>query len=174
MESRDSKGLLNLAFTDLLTGILNRRGLMDALLEYEQMYLKRKADFVIAYVDVDNFTDFNDKNGRSYGDRLLSEVAYALRNRLGKSCVIGRIGSDEFVLLKRVKDLGDASQLQALIRATVADIHQIGNKPCQVSASVGTALFSEVDNTQQLLRKADRKMRMDKHGHGRLTKMFKV
>ncbi|WP_270335932.1 GGDEF domain-containing protein [Ligilactobacillus agilis] len=156
MESRDSKGLLNLAFTDLLTGILNRRGLMDALLEYEQMYLKRKADFVIAYVDVDNFTDFNDKNGRSYGDRLLSEVAYTLRNRLGKSCVVGRIGSDEFVLLKRVKDLGDASQLQALIRATVADIHQIGNKSCQVSASVGTALFSEVDNTQQLLRKADR------------------
>lgn len=174
MESRDSKGLLNLAFTDLLTGILNRRGLMDALLEYEQMYLKRKADFVIAYVDVDNFTDFNDKNGRSYGDRLLSEVAYTLRNRLGKSCVVGRIGSDEFVLLKRVKDLGDASQLQALIRATVADIHQIGNKPCQVSASVGTALFSEVDNTQQLLRKADRKMQMDKHGHSRLTKMFEV
>ena len=172
-ESRDSKGLLNLAFTDLLTGILNRRGLMDAMLEYEQMYLKNKVDFAIAYLDIDDFTAFNDKHGRGYGDRLLSEVAYALKSRLGKSCVIARIGSDEFVLLKRVKDYGDASQLQAMVRAAIAGIDQIGSKRCQVTASIGTALFSEVDSTQQLIRKADRKMQMDKYGHSRLTRMYK-
>jgi diguanylate cyclase (GGDEF)-like protein len=88
-----------LAFTDYLTGALNRRAFSD-LLQMEIDRLQRyKHPFSVAYIDIDNFKHVNDKFGHGVGDLVLCTVADLARTQLRSTDICARLGGDEFALL---------------------------------------------------------------------------
>jgi diguanylate cyclase (GGDEF)-like protein len=88
-----------LAHTDALTGLANRRAFWDRI-EHELRRCRRFATpFAVAYVDVDDFKSVNDRCGHERGDQVLVRIAQTLRSCIRESDVAARIGGDEFALL---------------------------------------------------------------------------
>jgi len=87
-----------LSRTDQLTGVMNRRG-FDEIVEYEILSLNRQnSPFSLAYLDLDNFKEVNDRFGHKRGDDLLKAVVACLSESLRKTDVIARFGGDEFTI----------------------------------------------------------------------------
>ena len=84
---------------DFLTGFLNARALQETL-EYEINRLTREGNpLTLAYIDLDNFKEVNDRFGHPRGDELLKYIAGSLSGGLRKTDVLARMGGDEFVIL---------------------------------------------------------------------------
>jgi GGDEF domain-containing protein len=97
----------NLAFYDTLTGLPNRRLLLERL--HQAMAASRRAGRMCAllFVDLDDFKTLNDTLGHQTGDLLLQEAAHRLAGCVREADTVGRLGGDEFVLL--LADLSDAA-----------------------------------------------------------------
>jgi diguanylate cyclase (GGDEF)-like protein/PAS domain S-box-containing protein len=148
-----------LAGHDSLTGLANRRTLMEALSSALLNRRSRERDVAVLFFDLDDFKPINDNLGHDAGDRVLIEVGQRLVNSARDGDVVARIAGDEFVVLVRgVGALAEAeSAARRLQRALQAPILVAG---CEVtiSASVGVAVPAESDSADQLLREADRRM----------------
>ena len=86
------------ARTDPLTGVSNRRHFIEltaAALAFARRY---RRPMTIAYLDLDNFKQINDRLGHQAGDEVLRAVARTVRNRLRATDVVGRLGGDEFAV----------------------------------------------------------------------------
>ena len=87
------------ASTDPLTGALNRRSFFE-LAEYELNRLRRYSQpLTLAYIDLDNFKNVNDRLGHHIGDKLLMEVVTTITANIRSTDILSRFGGDEFVLL---------------------------------------------------------------------------
>lgn len=90
---RENERLRHDLVHDPLTGLLNRRGLADALTERD------RGEWIVLVIDLDGFKAVNDTHGHAAGDALLRRVGLALRARAAESAAIAaRVGGDEFVL----------------------------------------------------------------------------
>jgi len=88
-----------LASRDPLTNTLNRRSFFD-LAEYELNRSRRyELPFTVAYIDLDNFKDVNDRMGHKTGDELLNIVVETIRGNIRVTDILSRFGGDEFVIL---------------------------------------------------------------------------
>ena len=130
----------NLAQTDPLTGLANRR-----LLDDQIAALLRPADrnrpFKLALLDLDGFKPVNDRYGHAFGDRLLCSVADRLRDVIGEDGLVVRQGGDEFaVLIPPSSPLMAAPLAERLLIALVRP-HMLDGLPIMVGASVGVALW---------------------------------
>jgi len=93
------KNLQELAMTDSLTGLYNRRYIKEALKNMlESAQRTRKTVFAIL-IDLDGFKAINDNEGHVQGDRVLCEAAHGLTSSLRQSDILGRHGGDEFILI---------------------------------------------------------------------------
>ncbi|MFN3649690.1 MAG: diguanylate cyclase [Armatimonadota bacterium] len=88
-----------LARTDELTGVPNRRSLVEALHHEIDRLNRYDHPFTVAFIDIDGFKHINDRLGHAAGDRLLREVAGVMRSRLRACDTVARVGGDEFALL---------------------------------------------------------------------------
>lgn len=96
---RANESLAELARTDPLTGLVNRRG-FEEIVGRELLRTRRTGEpLVIAFVDLDHFKRFNDTHGHAAGDRLLSRAALGWRDELRDIDVLARWGGEEFVVL---------------------------------------------------------------------------
>lgn len=120
----------NLARTDPLTGLLNRRALLDHALE-----LGGQGQLRLLLVDIDHFKAINDSHGHEMGDEVLRIVAERLARRAEIRASVARIGGEEFALVGRTDDLPEALALAILtdIRTTAMP------HGAQVTVSVGLA-----------------------------------
>lgn len=100
---RDS--LKKLAFYDSLTGLPNRRLLMDKLHELTDRGGTGNTEFALIIIDVDNFKEVNDKHGHAVGDQILIHVANQITSVLNEQSLLGRLGGDEFLLLTQAPQL---------------------------------------------------------------------
>ena len=100
-------------------------------------------------LDLDGFKAVNDQFGHAVGDELLSGLAAALRIRCRETDVLARLSGDEFAILLPNTDLAQAEIVAADVIALVRR-HRValGNKVAQVTASVGVALFDDLDQVQ--------------------------
>ena len=89
----------NMAITDALTGIYNRRGFLALAEQQIKTANRNKEQMRLFYIDVDSMKEINDKLGHVAGDQSLIETANVLRRTFRKSDIIARIGGDEFVIL---------------------------------------------------------------------------
>ncbi|OWV27742.1 putative bifunctional diguanylate cyclase/phosphodiesterase [Halomonas campaniensis] len=135
-----------LAFYDSLTGLPNRRLLMDSLtaaIAHEEWAASYSAVMVI---DLDNFRLVNDIQGHDSGDQLLISVAEQLRQRLDAEETLARFSSDEFVVL--INNLGEqqanaALKAERVARQLLETIAQLRNShSLPISASIGISLFT--------------------------------
>ncbi|BDG09334.1 GGDEF domain-containing protein [Anaeromyxobacter paludicola] len=143
-----------LARTDPLTDIPNRRGFLEAAqLEVERARRHRRP-LTVAYVDVDDFKGVNDRLGHAGGDLLLATVAAALRGSTRAVDGVARLGGDEFGLLLPETDGPTAEALLARVRATLAAAAR--EQGFEVTFSAGAVCFVEPPGSvDELLRRAD-------------------
>ena len=132
----------DLAHTDPLTGLANRRALegrIAALLGR----VEAAGRFRLALLDLDGFKPVNDRHGHAFGDKLLCSVAERLRETIGNGGLVVRHGGDEFaVLIPPHSPLNDAP-IASRILIALARPHQIEGIPVQVGASVGIAQWPD-------------------------------
>jgi diguanylate cyclase (GGDEF)-like protein/PAS domain S-box-containing protein len=152
-----------IAHYDALTGLPNRR-LFDDRLSMELERARRQKEAVaVCFLDLDGFKAVNDTYGHEVGDRLLSVLGERLRLALRAHDSVARMGGDEFVLLlaqlPRDNPRPMASEIIDRVLRAVEQPVTLSDRPIAVSASVGVAVFPEIDlPADQLLRYADRAM----------------
>lgn len=110
-----------LATTDPLTGVHNRRALLDSLNGMTYLQNRYGRPLSVVMFDVDHFKTVNDTYGHSVGDRVLKEITRLCRAELRESDLLARWGGDEFVIVLPETDLHGAELLAERVRARVAD-----------------------------------------------------
>lgn len=168
----------SLAFYDPLTGLPNRRLLVDRLSQAVAATRRTGNGGALLFLDLDHFKTLNDTLGHDLGDLLLQQVGERLTSCVREGDTVARLGGDEFVVM--LEDLSTnsieaATQveyvglkiLDALNRPYQLDMHEYHSTP-----SIGVALFSDHGNTQEeLLKHADIAMYQAKKA-GRNTLRF--
>jgi diguanylate cyclase (GGDEF)-like protein/PAS domain S-box-containing protein len=154
-----------LAFYDVLTGLPNRRLLMERLETMVGQAHNGRGLCAVLYVDLDNFKTVNDARGHSTGDALLRRAAARLNRAVRQHDTVARIGGDEFVVLvDRLEPDAAGATRAALavadkIRSALADPVEIDGQCYHTSASIGVALPLRAGQTaHDLLREADTAM----------------
>jgi diguanylate cyclase (GGDEF)-like protein len=143
------------AYHDALTGLPNRRRLVQALDEAVRVRTHGEVVAILMF-DVDGLRDVNDSLGHAAGDRLLAEVAGRLRATAPPAALVGRIGGDEFVVTLRMPNAEAAQALAAQLRTQMQDPMTIGTLTLDVDAAVGIALHPEHgSDPAMLLQRAD-------------------
>lgn len=149
--------LERLAYADFLTGLLNRRGIIDRL-EMERNRLARQhAKLGVIILDLDYFKRINDSHGHDAGDRALVHVANVIRGVMRSYDVCARWGGEEFlVIVPGMTDrdllLKAAEKLRSEIKARPFDA---GNEEIVLTASVGCYLADPAESADTMLKAAD-------------------
>lgn len=150
--------LRQLAGTDELTGLLNRRALDEVV---QQRHVGGDASAVVILLDVDRFKAINDGHGHEAGDEVLVQVAQLLQHHLRRSDSIARYGGEEFLVLLSDGDLAGGRQLAESLRLALQqlDIVLAGGTVLRVTASFGVAEGgTDALGWRSLLRAADAAM----------------
>lgn len=148
-----------LASRDPLTGVLNRRALLDAC-EVEAKRLPRAGgrSMALLMIDVDHFKRINDRFGHQQGDAVLREAVQRMQQATGEAGVLGRYGGEEFALLLPGVDAQAALDQADRLRHAVAAPFEPGS-PLQpvgpVSVSIGVASVSAQTSVDALFASAD-------------------
>lgn len=150
-----------LAHTDPLTGLSNRRGLLRAM--YQDAVAGTPC--VLLTLDLDGFKNVNDVRGHDAGDAVLIEVGQRLRLNLRPGDLAARLGGDEFAVLMWGKP-ADATKVAERLLAVLQKPYQQANGSIYLSASIGLAGCATADSIHSLLRNADLAQRAAKH-HGK-------
>lgn len=165
--------LTHMAHHDPLTGLPNRRALLDRARQGMALAQRQGSRLALLFVDIDGFKPVNDQLGHEAGDLLLQALASRLRQTVRQADVVARLGGDEFVVL--LTDVPDRER----VAAVAAKLIDVLSQPCivrdqavSVGASIGIAMYpgdaSEVD---ALMTCADQAMYEAKRG-GRSTYRF--
>ena len=147
-----------LAETDALTGLGNRlrfRADLEAAVERAH---RARQPLALAFIDVDDFKQINDRFGHPAGDKALRAAAAALRNTLRAGDAVGRFGGEEFLLILHSSEQGDGVSLAERCRAAIHNIvlHSDDGERIPVSASIGVVTVKPgMNNVETLLKVAD-------------------
>jgi diguanylate cyclase (GGDEF)-like protein len=151
---------LRLADQDGLTGLCNRRRMLE-FLESAIADARRKEQCVgLLFIDLDGFKGINDEYGHAAGDKILTMVASRIAARVRNSDVVCRYGGDEFVVvLPCVPDAGAVTKVADAIRERVSMPCWIQGSEQRLSASIGQAMCPHDGRTaDELLKGADQAM----------------
>jgi diguanylate cyclase (GGDEF)-like protein/PAS domain S-box-containing protein len=157
---------LELAFTDSLTSLYNRRYLMDQI-ERELIRAQRsKAQLSLVMVDLDGLKDVNDRFGHHVGDRFLKEVAGIVKANTRASDVAARWGGDEFMLLAPGTDGRSAVKIAERIRVQV-ERYKMKLEDKEMGITISSGIVTYPDNASvvaELIKRADEAMYNAKRG----------
>ncbi|HEX2771682.1 MAG TPA: EAL domain-containing protein [Micromonosporaceae bacterium] len=145
-----------LAHTDPLTGLANRRGLHLALEAG-----RSGSACVLLSLDLDGFKHVNDTRGHDVGDAVLIDVGRRLRQNVRPGDVAARLGGDEFAVLMWT-GLAEAGRAAERLRDVMTRPYLAGTGPLMLSASIGLAGCESADDIESLLRNADLALRYAK------------
>jgi diguanylate cyclase (GGDEF)-like protein len=147
------------ALTDPLTGVLNRRGFIEAA-ERELARAERYGrPFALAYVDVRGLKAVNDSHGHRAGDELIRHAAQMLKDSARADDVVGRLGGDELAVLLAEQTSDGADALTTRIHEQMPAHRAEMALDTKWDLTIGTAAFPEDgDDLEELLRTADRRL----------------
>ena len=174
----DAHEIRRLAFFDALTGLPNRRLLMDRLSCSIAMSGRTGKHSALMFLDLDNFKRLNDTMGHDVGDQLLQQVAQRLRTCVREGDSVARLGGDEFVV--QLEELSEQSTEAAThaeavaykILACLGQPYALHGSAYTGTSSIGIALYGKIPETvEDLLKKADVAMYQAKAA-GRNTARF--
>lgn len=147
------------AITDPLTGIMNRRGLLDALARVTAAARRQGQGGIVMYLDLDDFKSVNDTLGHEAGDAVLATVARLLEHRIRESDIVARLGGDEFaVVLTHADEVGGKVRAEMLEREINSASAFYRGRSIPIAASVGIIAFDGLEDAKTLLRQADKAM----------------
>ncbi len=167
-----------LAFFDALTGLPNRRLLLDRLQRAVAACQRARSLGALLFIDLDNFKDLNDTLGHDMGDQLLAQVAARLVGSVREVDTVARFGGDEFVVMLEAlapELAGAASQAEVVAEKLLASLNQpfeLDGAQHYSTPSIGITLFGDERlSVDELLKRADLAMYQAKAA-GRNTQRF--
>lgn len=144
----EKKFLYDITRIDTLSGVANRYYLEEKILEIIESAKRRNDNFALIFLDLDNFKAVNDSLGHDIGDDLLKSVAAILKKTLRTNDIVTRIGGDEFILV--INEYDNTSRLIEIlerIRHNLYDTISSSSYGCDVTASIGVAVFPDDGDT---------------------------
>ena len=151
---RSREQLVELPRIDALTGLMNRRALEEAADRVLADLHRRKGRAVLAFADLDNFKQVNDRYGHTTGDEVLRRCAEVLRRSVRQTDIAARFGGDEFVLLLPNLGLDEAEAVARRIQHRVEDWARSSRLDCSISFGLAEAP-RHGDTLAQLLAEVD-------------------
>lgn len=171
--------IFNLAFKDPLTGLPNRRLMLERLSHAISASERTKLCGGLLFLDLDNFKSLNDTFGHAYGDLLLIEVSNRLVNSVREVDTVARLGGDEFVvLLENVSSLPEEAsqyvdQIAEKIRSNLSMVYNLKSNIHYISSSIGACLFhGKQQSPDDILKYADMAMYQAKESGKNRTRFF--
>ena len=164
---------LEQAITDGLTGLKTHRFFMEALDREWKRSTRSGHVFSVIMMDLDGFKQVNDRHGHLEGDKVLTEVANLLNDRVRQSNVVARYGGDEFAIMLPETRTEQAESLAERLRANIESDQYLSAHG--VTASFGISTFPVHGPTQEeILRVADSGMYLAKHEKGNRVRVASV
>ncbi len=162
------------AHTDVLTGLLNRRGLEERLEGELDGAQEDRRPLSLVVLDCDDFKDVNDRAGHELGDALLREVGLLLQRACPESAAAARLGGDEFVVMLPGIDADAAFEVTERLRSELDDGLDDAGFPLRLSAGISTYPYDGA-GASQLLRAADQALyRAKASGKNRIVEFREV
>jgi diguanylate cyclase (GGDEF)-like protein len=153
LEEREEE-LNQLAFYDALTGLPNRRLVIDRLDALLQICKKDPRKFAVVFVDLDNFKKINDSAGHQVGDEVLQVIARRWKEVLNKNDVLARLGGDEFaIIIQRSLDQDEIEDYVNELRTSLNERVYYRQREFYAKASFGVSRYPEDGDTSELLLK---------------------
>ena len=173
---RHEARLTELAYTDALTGLANRRLFSDRLAHALVRAARDDRDAALLFVDLDGFKAINDSLGHEAGDDVLRGVARLLRGAVRQTDTVARLGGDEFaVLLEYLEDFSRVDVVAEKVLNALAAGLTVQGSAVKVTASIGIGLFPiHAIGAQALLRCADYAMFLAKQSGGNRFRLARM
>ena len=143
-----------LAITDELTGLYNRRYLLRILHKQRALADREGLPFALAFIDIDHFKPINDQYGHSTGDQVLAELALLLRQSVRQVDTVARYGGEEFVVLLSGQTLDAAEISLQRIREQVMN-SRFSAQQLRLTVSIGVTEYLSGESDDELLSRAD-------------------
>lgn len=160
----DVTELRSMADTDALTGLQNRRSIMEAL---ASNLLSHRGRVAVIYLDLDHFKPVNDNHGHHFGDQLLCAVAERLRDRIRTTDQVGRHGGDEFLIVcPGVSGQKAALALARRMQGAFEEPFLLSGVSVAITASAGVACGAPGVMADELVSCADAAMYAAKKDRG--------
>jgi len=168
-----------LAFYDALTGLANRRLLLDRI-KQECAVAKRNNYYgAIIFIDLDNFKPINDTYGHDQGDEVLAHVATRLCATLREDDTASRLGGDEFIILIHATDItlntavSNAMTVASKIQAALNTPYCLHGQQHTFTASIGVSIFPEHGiDSETIVNNADKAMYISKNKGGNSINIY--
>jgi diguanylate cyclase len=163
--ARAEELLAQAARSDPLTGLINRRGMLEHL-EYEAAGFQRShTPFTLLLADLDRFKAINDTYGHDAGDQALIQTSGQLTQDLRAHDLVARWGGEEFLILLPNTDLqGGLVVAEALREGIAAQKVAIGEQDLRLTLSIGVAAYGCDQTIHQCIKAADTALYQAKHG----------
>jgi diguanylate cyclase (GGDEF)-like protein len=153
-----NRRVMELAQTDILTGLPNRAFFLEQLQDVDSYERQRSRVFSILMLDLDRFKNVNDSLGHAAGDALLQQVAHRLKSALRDTDVLARLGGDEFAIIQAECDDQRSGSIDLAMRISklITEPFLLPGHRVEVGTSIGIAIAPEHgSDREQLLKKAD-------------------
>ncbi len=170
--NRNKESMKKLAYTDYLTELPNRAAFTE-MLDNIMITLRSEEIIAIMDIDIDNFKNINDTLGHSYGDELLIDVTYRLKQAMDENDYLARIGGDEFIVLSQnLKDMAIFEDKIRKIKNVFSYPFILSTKEYFVTVSIGVAFAPKDGRTSQsLIKNVDSAMYVAK-ANGKNTHVY--
>lgn len=160
------------ALTDPLTGLGNRRRLMDKVRRLAEERADDPAPFTIGVANIDGFKPINDLFGHAAGDEILCQIAHRLRACLPDGGFVARIEGDEFAfVLPLVFEKKGAEKIGRMFKEVLSAPYDLGDRNVRLSASFGFAVYPFAGGEfAEMMKSADTALyRSKRRGRGQIT-----
>lgn len=156
-----NKILSTVSSSDPMTGVSNRRGFMEKVLELNRKHEGREAQ--LFFCDLDHLKQINDEFGHNAGDYAIKTIANVTQEILGDRGCLGRIGGDEFIAMVPC-DEDEAKNLTINVKEALKRINKTSGKPYYIECSMGYKSFICTEDVvmDEVIKQADEVMYLDK------------
>ena len=160
-----------LAFTDKLTGLYNRRYIEEFIKARMDDYRKRGVPFCVMFLDIDHFKLFNDNYGHELGDEVICMVGKACSLMIRSSDLFGRFGGEEFVAVLPGTNEQNMYVIADAMRSIVENTGiSSGGEKLKVTISIGATMVRADDSTESVMKRAADLLYMSKEaGRSQVT-----
>jgi len=142
---------------DPLTQLHNRQGILDILHDLVNGALRYKQELSISILDIDNFSDINERYGQFTGDVVIENVAKIIYRNIRASDMVGRYGGDQFIIILPRANLYSAMISAERIRKTIetAEMKDSAENIFPVTVSQGLSGLEQGEDTNALVSRAE-------------------
>lgn len=143
------------AYNDTLTGIPNRNKIMEFVKKELEHYKRTLRIFGVMFIDLDNFKIINDTFGHNVGDKVLKETVKRLKNLLRIGDIVGRFGSDEFIIIISDIDKDNKKSTKKLevvaekIHSSLSESFIINGHTIRITTSIGVVLVNNLESKSE-------------------------